>query len=84
MNNVKKFEGWLKQTVFNGEWSLLVDNVLVEKVDTEGAIVNNKIYKWQDLKDVELQDDRETFKCVFPTNTVEIKLVKMAQFRFGW
>ena len=84
MNNVEKFEGWLKQTVFNGEWSLSIDNVLVENVNKEEAIVNNKIYKWQDLKGVELQDDRETFKCVFPSNTVEIKLVKTAQFRFGW
>lgn len=84
MKSVEKFKGWLKQTVFTGEWTLLVDNVLAENVDKEEAIANNKIYKWQDLKNVELQDDGETFKCVFPSNVVEIKLVKIAQFRFGW
>lgn len=84
MKNVEKFKGWLKQTVLTDEWNLVVDNVLAENVDKEEAIANNKIYKWQDLKEVELQDDKETFKCVFPSNTVEIKFVKIAQFRFGW
>lgn len=84
MKNVEKFKGWLKQTVLTDEWNLVVDNVLAESVNKEKVIVNNKIYKWQDLKEVELQDDKETFKCVFPSNTVEIKLVKIAQFRFGW
>lgn len=84
MKNVEKFKGWLKQTVLTDEWNLVVDNVLAESVNKEKVIVNNKIYKWQDLKEVELQDDKETFKCVFPSNTVEIKFVKIAQFRFGW
>lgn len=84
MKNVEKFKGWLKQTVLTDEWNLVVDNVLAENVDKEEAIANNKIYKWQDLKEVELQDDKETFKCVFPSNTVKIKFVKIAQFRFGW
>lgn len=84
MKSVEKFKGWMKSCVFTGEYNLLVDGVLAERVNAEEVVVGDKIYKFEDLEEVELQNDKITFKCVFSSKGIEIKLIKMAYFGWGF
>ena len=83
-NNVIKFIGWLKSFVFNNEYTLAVDGVMVSEVNPERIIVNGVEYRFEDLEDVELRYDRINFDCTFASKKVVINLIKPAFFAWGF
>lgn len=100
MKNVNAFKNLIVSDVLSGDCKMIVNGFVVKRVSEKEIVVNmtdragenydTNYFRFDDLQEVSLMEDKTKFRCVFTNrwlphrpDVLEIEVVKVLNFK-GW
>ncbi len=100
MKNVNAFKNLIVSDVLSGDCKMIVNGfvtkrvsekeIVVDMTDRAGEHYDTNYFRFEDLQEVSLMDDKTKFRCVFTNrylphrpDVLEIEIMKVVNFK-GW